>query len=202
MKKRKKSEFGEALEVFCAVVEGIQFDIPNFLKIYIKKLKSQQKQQKLITKKMFLRRGNQIYFRSDITREFDNLKYSQLQTNEAFDLMIDSQYISLFTVFESHVRHIIKLSLNKKRDILKQKQTKDKNISLSEILDMNSVQELVDYAIEIEISEALRNKNSIIDWINKEFSITVNDLHNLHDKFYKYNCIRNMLVHNNGKITV
>lgn len=194
--KNQKLNFHNELSKFCNTTEGIIFAIPRFLNANSRAmLKNMQKRKKFEKEKKLIKKKGKVYVKSKNIDEYDEIIDSLIQVDQVGNLILPSQYVSLFIVFENYVRQMIRLTLSFKKERIKETQ---KSISLNEVLDFNKIEDVVFFAIEQEIDFALKNKNSLPEWINTNLKKKIPDIGNLNSKFARYNGLRNLLVHNNG----
>ncbi len=193
----KKNKFKNEIVRFCTTIDGIRAYTPAYFETYIKKAKLHKKIHEQVKSKYFIKKNKKLFIKTAGIEVMDKLRDSEAQFIESVGLIPTSQYVTLFIVFENYIRQIIKASLSENKTILIQTEN---NISLNEILEFSTIKEVVNFSIEREVDDALRDKKSIVDWIKENLKINVPNVNNLNDDFVKYNGIRNLLVHNNGKV--
>lgn len=192
--KNKRNIFKNELEYYSILIEGIKAHMPDYFMAYSKKIDKQIKRFDVITNKIKEKDGKK-YINKKHFLEYRKLNIESRQSHNTIPMISKSQYVMLFIIFENFLRKMIKLSLDKNKDILK---LKEKNINLCDLLEFSTIQEIIDYSIEIEVNNALHNKKNIFEWLRSIFGIEITNLNKMHDKFINYNKIRNLLVHNNG----
>ena len=191
----KNNKYKRELIKFYLTINGIITNIPDVYTAHLRKMNTNDKKLRETRKKYFVKKGNKEYIKLKGIEIIDKLNDSNIQTSRSLELVLKSQYVTLFLIFENYVRQIIKLSLASNKEILKQ--TED-NISLNEILEFSNINEMVSFSIDREVDEALRDKKSICEWIKKNFKIEIPNIHDLSKHFVRYNSIRNLIVHNNS----
>lgn len=203
MNKSKKlnsqfSAYKKVLVDFVQNIEGINFSVPRLMGCMGEEAKKFNTTFKSFLKKNGRVLKNKKYaIKIEEIEKLEELLRKQNHIKIAVDSIPKSFLVTMVGYLDNHLKEILKVLFKNREDLLN---NTEKNISLSELFELDSFLEAKRYVIDREIDQILESRVKYFNWIESRLNIKLNFDPLVFSRLIELTERRNLFVHSGGVV--
>lgn len=207
MENKKQNErhiFGKAIEKYIELLDAQMEAFPIIMQTLVAK---QQACHKRMNKFMGINNikkieeDNNVILSIPVNVHKQFIKYSAelTQSISAMQLIPQNVVVAFVSIYDAYIADLIRCIYKLQPKLI---YSCGREYSLSEILNFNSIEDVKEHTIEIEVESVLReNHSKQLEWLSKKLNIKLTEDLPILDSFIEITERRNLFVHTNGKVS-
>lgn len=196
----KQYPFAVAVNDFVDDIESIESSLfqvimDSLYKDYEKKKKSLDN---LVSKKSKKTRRGEITLSIESISDFEDKFRDARQARLALDNIPNSIFVMLVSHLDNHFKRTLKVIFDSQKELI---DNTEKNISISELFEMQSMDEAKAYVLDRELDDILSTRTKYFSWLKSRLKIDIEFDKILFNRLYEITERRNLFVHAGGFVT-
>lgn len=196
---RPISPFVDAVEEFTFNIESMHSSLYEVLMkgLYLDAKKKHERFKK-IWRTATKTRGRKEFVKIESLSIFEKAYRDARQSRIAADSVPKSIFVMLVSNLDNHFKRILKIIFELRPVLI---DDTEKNISLSELFEMEDIEEIKAYVLDREMDQILENRLKFLEWLRRKIGVDIDINDKLMGRLIEATERRNAIVHAEGCVT-